>query len=86
MFGPQMILKGGACQLIWKVSFSIVMGCQHIGKDRHHNKEKDDHPADRPQGFSRHSLMKKSANRPRRLGSMIGDGVSMVLLMFSIFQ
>ena len=51
MVGPQEILGGGACQPVWKVSFSKVMGCQHIGKDRHHNKEQDDHPAGRPQGL-----------------------------------
>ena len=51
MVGSQEILGGGACQPVCQVSFSIVMGCQNIGKDRHHNKEQDDHPTGRPQGL-----------------------------------
>ena len=38
-------------------------------------------PQNVPSGFSLHSLVKKSANRPRRLGSRMGEGVSVVSLI-----
>ena len=39
-----------------------------------------------PRDFSFHGLMKKSASRLRRLGSMISVGVSVVLLIIKVFR
>ena len=80
--GPQEILGGWGLHDVGQVYFPIGIRCQTLGKESDDNQDQDENPAGA--GFSCHSdeenpgaspamfsLMKKSANRPRRLDSLI---------------